>query len=136
MGMVRRGNGDGLDVFLLVEHLAKIGVLGQLGMGIEDVARTLAIDIAKGNDVLAADVAVIARPLPGAADDCDVQSFVGSAAWLASEGFGDAAGQPEPRRGRRYAAGLQKLAAIDFSTHGRLLCESRNGRTLWIGDSL
>ena len=119
---------DRLDVFLLVVHHAEIGVLGDVGIAVEDAARAVGIDVAQRDDVLIADDLLpgVAAALPAAADNGDVEALVGPAAGLCGERFGDPAGQPESRRGRGNAARLQQLAATDFPLHEWLLGEYRN----------
>ena len=63
--MVGRGDDDGLDVLLLLEHDAEVGVLRNLGELVGEAVRGAGfIDVAEGDDVLAGDVVEVGAARP------------------------------------------------------------------------
>src|SRR5437763_16310835 len=77
MEMVRRGDHDGIDVFLLVEHFAKVSEDFGLRIFFEDASGMSGIDVAKSDNVFAAELFEIGCALAADADASDVEFAAG-----------------------------------------------------------
>ena len=95
--MVRRGDDDGVERPLHVEHLAVVVVLLRVLHLLEGAGGVLLIDIADRDDVLAADTAHVAVPLAADTDAAHVELFVRRLALS----FDAEVARPEARAGDR-----------------------------------
>ena len=112
--MVGRSDDDGVDVLLLVEHLAEIGVEGGLGLLLDRAAATAEIQVAERDDVLFGGIADVARADAAEADRGHVQLLVGR---------DRAGGRIEPRAGDREGGGghasiAKEGPAVELRCHG------------------
>ena len=125
MRVVGRGDDDGVEVLLLVEHLAEVGVGLGLGKPLGHLAQVQRIDVAQGDDVFAGQVIDVVGALVGHADAGQVELFVGPLRRQCRSRPNHGAGG---QRGRAGQHGLsQKFASFQMFGHGR---GPRQGRRL------
>jgi hypothetical protein len=74
--MVRRGHDHRIDVLvLLIEHYAEVTVFSGIRVAVECARCVPPINIAQGDNVLAADVSKVTSPLPAHTDACYIELF-------------------------------------------------------------
>ncbi len=124
VGVVGRADDDGVDVALLLQHLAEVGVALGVGEVLVGAGRALVVDVAQGDDVLGAgDGPQVAAALAAGADDGDVEPVVGPRPPL---GRGRAAGRVEAHACRR--SGLEEVSPTVSPTHHTLLGKCPKGK--------
>ncbi len=71
--VVRRGDDDGIDVLLLVEHLAIVGPLAGVRVLLEHATRITLVHVAQGDDILATALVEVPFPATAKPDARDVE---------------------------------------------------------------
>src|SRR5436190_16036636 len=103
------GDYDTIDIFLLLEHLAEIGVTRRLWELFEDPGGMGSVDVAEGNNVFVFELGDVMAALAAQADAGQVEFLIGGDGPIQSQ---DAAGN-DLKGGRAESRARQKATAGD-----------------------
>lgn len=121
MDMVRRTDDDRVK-FLLLEHLAEVGVFRRLREPFKGLTGPAVVRIANRLDILGRDAAEIRRPLSPGADDSNIQFFVGRLrGGVGRSGSNEQSASDGPQAGKH--PGSDEFTARNTARHGNLSCD-------------
>ena len=126
VGVVGRGDDDGVNVLLLVKHFAVVAKHSCLWVFLERLSGVVLVHVAKGHDVLRGARSDVVPSHASDTDACDVESFAGRL--LSRHGADHRAGHNTEGRGGQ-GSGAQELAACSLQA-GRLA--DPNGRLVGV----
>ncbi len=111
VGVVGCRDDNGVDILLLLQHDAVVGVELGARVSFDRLGRVVRVDVAEGDDVFGLELVQVIGALAADADAGDVELIAGRCLSQAKNVPGD--DREKRRRGRRGRGRLQKIATVD-----------------------